>query len=181
MFWSRTHAKRPAEGSQANARCGTHYDDRFVLTPTKPGKHCYNVEVTDLKRKVCATFALSVTPRTPEYLFFPGHASQTDIKLNWGVCPIHKDAKYAKVSHLEMDNRSTSRLAVSATSNLTHQLLLFADAQLTTPFIHVPLEPQTSCKLFIALKPRLSEEVLQGHCRSMECGIRLKVQCMCCG
>ncbi|GAM18857.1 hypothetical protein SAMD00019534_020320 [Acytostelium subglobosum LB1] len=146
-----------------------------VCQPQFPGKQTHTILVKSSSHATFeASFQVTLSPRPPQYVLFPDLPSSQI--LDFGDCYYDKSKKFSKTSSFRLDNLSHKSLYISMKSNLSMQIFIFQDEKLTKPADNIFLKGYEKSLVYICLQPSMtSENYIDGHCRELVGGIRVKV------
>ncbi|EFA77121.1 hypothetical protein PPL_09876 [Heterostelium album PN500] len=143
-----------------------------VCQPQVPGKQTHTILVKSSNYE--GTIQVSLSPRPPQYVLFPDLPSSQI--LDFGDCYYDKSKKFSKTSSFRLDNLSHKSLYISVKSNLSMQIFVFQDEKFTKPADNIFLKGYEKTVVYICLQPSMtSENYIDGHCRELVGGIRIKV------
>ncbi|EGC35017.1 hypothetical protein DICPUDRAFT_79246 [Dictyostelium purpureum] len=146
-----------------------------ICQPQIPGKQTHTIVVSSTQFNFESNLLVSLSPRPPQYVMFPDLPSSSQI-LDFGNCYYDKSQKFAKVLPFRLDNLSHKSLYISLKSNLTQQVFVFIDEKYSKPADNLYLSGYQKTVVHICLKPSMtSENYVDGHCRELIGGIRIKV------
>ncbi|TPX32047.1 nucleoside-diphosphate kinase [Synchytrium microbalum] len=128
--------------------------DLSILS-SKLGRQSWSLSVNFFHDVETVTFSAYVTAK--EYVRFPslGNLDNTGA-WDLGDCFVDPTKKYAKVLGLITENVTNQDIAVTATSNLAQQCLIFADQALETPVVEFMLRQKSTTTFYVALQPYVS-------------------------
>eukprot|EP01133_Synstelium_polycarpum_P011912 gene11912-13878_t len=138
-----------------------------VCQPQIPGKQTHSIAVRSSSHTYEGILSVTLSPRPPQYVLFPDLPSSSI--LDFGDCYYDKSKKFSKTAPFRLDNLSHS--------NLSMQIFVFQDDKFTKPADNIFMKGHEKTVVYVCLQPSMtSENYVDGHCREIVGGIRIKVQ-----
>ncbi|KAF2076702.1 hypothetical protein CYY_002015 [Polysphondylium violaceum] len=140
-----------------------------------PGKQTHTILIKSSQYNLEISLPVALVPRPPQYVLFPDLPNSQI--LDFGNCYYDKSKRFSKVVAFKLDNLSHKSLYISMKSNLSMQVFVFTDEKYSKTADNLFLNGYEKTTVYICLRPSMTtENFIDGHCRELVGGIRVKVQ-----
>jgi hypothetical protein len=146
-------------------------------TARSSGKHGHQLIVRNIRGEGVEDLPVYVAANASHPIYLRCLDTDSEGKLNFGKCYIDPVETYVKVAPIRLMNVHDAKVAVMVTSNLTRQVTVFNDAELSSPAVKpVLVDSGATATHYIALSPHKKQADERGQSHEMVGGIRVEVQ-----